>query len=299
MPTTNRSEVNMERAMLVLSIIIGEDIQVDEIIANQIYKLTKKTNLRAKLPFLGIVKRLYNQAKASVPNDTLISVEGPIDGKMMMRVKGARQAPPPPPQEEEEGDAEMPQAPQVQQGIPSNFMDSFNNAMAIMQLQNTQRWDTFQLRYDADQEQNRKSFSDINTRLEKMDHQLNFLCNTNQFMNGDFLYPYQQIELTMRNMQGRGIPVTIENLKINRQREEEMRIERQRYQRIIEEAASQRAKEKIKVRQEEMKMKMNMKMTMKMRMKNRQGKRLGIVNPRSALSLDTLNQLVQDYRLNS
>ncbi|MED6126848.1 hypothetical protein PIB30_082465 [Stylosanthes scabra] len=59
MPTTNRSEVT-ERAMLVHSIIIGEDIQVDEIIANQIYKFTKKTDLRAKLPFPGIIKRLCN-----------------------------------------------------------------------------------------------------------------------------------------------------------------------------------------------------------------------------------------------
>ncbi|MED6126114.1 hypothetical protein PIB30_075232 [Stylosanthes scabra] len=118
--------------------------------------------------------------------------------------------------------------------------------MAAMQLQNTQRWDTFQQRYDADQEQNRKSFFDINTRLDTMDHQLNFLCNTNQFMNEDLLYPYQQTELTMRNMQGRGIPVTLENLKINRQREEEMRIERQRYQRVIEEATAQRAKEQNK-----------------------------------------------------
>ncbi|MED6202343.1 hypothetical protein PIB30_104383, partial [Stylosanthes scabra] len=157
MPTTNRFEVNTERAMLVHSIIIWEDIHVDEIIANHIYKFTKKTDFRAKIPFPGIVKRLCNRAKTSVPNDTLILVKRPIDGKMMMRVRGTRQAPAPaPPPQEEEEDAEMPQAPQVQQGVPSNFMDSFNNAMAAMQLQNTQRWDTFQQRYDADQEQNRK-----------------------------------------------------------------------------------------------------------------------------------------------
>ncbi|MED6174076.1 hypothetical protein PIB30_065443 [Stylosanthes scabra] len=118
--------------------------------------------------------------------------------------------------------------------------------MAAMQLQNTQRWDTFQQRYYANQEKNRKSFSNINTTLDTMDYQLNFLCNNNQFMNEDLLYPYQQTELTMRNMQGRGIPVTLENLKINRQREEEMRIERQRYQRILDEAAAQRAKEQNK-----------------------------------------------------
>ncbi|MED6174773.1 hypothetical protein PIB30_072165 [Stylosanthes scabra] len=86
MPTTNRSEVNTERAMRVHSIIIGEDIQLNACATEQ---------------------------KASVPEDTLIPVEGPIDGKMMMRVRGTRQAPPPPPQEDEEEDAKMPQAPQV------------------------------------------------------------------------------------------------------------------------------------------------------------------------------------------
>ncbi|MED6150721.1 hypothetical protein PIB30_075212 [Stylosanthes scabra] len=180
-PTTNRSEVNAERAMLVHSIIIG------------------------------VIQRLCNEAKASIPEDTMILMEPPISAKLMERVRGerttTRQAPP---QEEEEEDAEMPQAPLVQQ------------------------------------EQNRKSFSNINTRLDTMDHQLNFLCNTNQFMNEDLLYPYQQTELTMKNMQGRGILITLENLKINRQREEDMRIERQRYQRILDEAAAQRAKEQNK-----------------------------------------------------
>ncbi|MED6150601.1 hypothetical protein PIB30_073909 [Stylosanthes scabra] len=39
---------------------------------------------------------------------------------------------------------------------------------------------------------------------------------------------------------------TKQNLKINRQREEEMRFERQRYQWILDEAAAQRAKEQNK-----------------------------------------------------
>ncbi|MED6200468.1 hypothetical protein PIB30_085430, partial [Stylosanthes scabra] len=115
-----------------------------------------------------------------------------------------------------------------------------------MQLQSNQRWDALQQKLDAAQEENRKSFSDIYEMMDKMDHQLNFLCNTNQFMNEDLLYPYQQTKLTMRNMQGSGMPVTIDNLKINRQREEEMRFKRQRYQRIIEEAAAQKEKEQNK-----------------------------------------------------
>ncbi|MED6223340.1 hypothetical protein PIB30_073056 [Stylosanthes scabra] len=89
--------------------------------------------------------------------------------------------------------------------------------------------------------------------MDKMDHHLNFLCNTNQFMNEDLLYPYQQTELTMREMQGRGIPVTIDNLKVNKIRAEEMRKERERYQKILEEATAQREKEqnKGKARREE------------------------------------------------
>ncbi|MED6138202.1 hypothetical protein PIB30_072088 [Stylosanthes scabra] len=44
MPTTNRSKVNVEPAVLIHAIIIGEDIQVDEIIAEQMYKFVNKTN---------------------------------------------------------------------------------------------------------------------------------------------------------------------------------------------------------------------------------------------------------------
>ncbi|MED6196329.1 hypothetical protein PIB30_046504 [Stylosanthes scabra] len=125
-------------------------------------------------------------------------------------------------------------------------MADFNNAIAAMKLQNNQRWDAFQQRFDVAQEENRKNFLDIYERMDKMDHQVNFLCNTNQFMNEDLLYPYQQTKLTMRDMQERGILITIENLKINRQRVEEMRMERERYQRILEEAATQKAKEQNK-----------------------------------------------------
>ncbi|MED6164094.1 hypothetical protein PIB30_086406 [Stylosanthes scabra] len=42
MPTRNRSEVNVEWVVLIHAIIIGEDIQVDEIIAEQMYKFINK-----------------------------------------------------------------------------------------------------------------------------------------------------------------------------------------------------------------------------------------------------------------
>ncbi|MED6225660.1 hypothetical protein PIB30_095760 [Stylosanthes scabra] len=81
---------------------------------------------------------------------------------------------------------------------------------------------------------------------EFVTHSIIPTTNRSEFMNEDLLYPYQQTELTMRNMQGRRIPITLENLKINRQREEEIRIERQRYQRILDEVAARRAKEQNK-----------------------------------------------------
>ncbi|MED6220936.1 hypothetical protein PIB30_049622 [Stylosanthes scabra] len=44
LPTTNRSELTVERAVLIHSIIIGENINVEEIIADQIYKFVYKTD---------------------------------------------------------------------------------------------------------------------------------------------------------------------------------------------------------------------------------------------------------------
>ncbi|MED6116657.1 hypothetical protein PIB30_102249 [Stylosanthes scabra] len=51
LPTTNRSELTVERAMLIHSIIIDENINVEEIIAEQIYKFVYKTDISSSLPF--------------------------------------------------------------------------------------------------------------------------------------------------------------------------------------------------------------------------------------------------------
>ncbi|MED6211951.1 hypothetical protein PIB30_078484 [Stylosanthes scabra] len=56
MLTGNGSEVTVEQVVLVHSIIIGEDIQVDEIIVEQFYKFINKTGIRTKLPFPGIIQ---------------------------------------------------------------------------------------------------------------------------------------------------------------------------------------------------------------------------------------------------
>ncbi|MED6190181.1 hypothetical protein PIB30_103182, partial [Stylosanthes scabra] len=124
LPTTNRSELTVERAMLIHSIIIDENINVEEIIAEQIYKFVYKTYISSSLPFPSIIAALYADAKIhAIPNDTLIPQEPPIVAEAMARTREprarARQATPPqqPPQQHPQ------QPPQFQQ--QQDFSSSF------------------------------------------------------------------------------------------------------------------------------------------------------------------------------
>ncbi|MED6108997.1 hypothetical protein PIB30_029471 [Stylosanthes scabra] len=91
MPTTNRSELTVDRAVLIHSIMIGEDIQVEEIIADQIYKFVNKKNIRSKLPFPSVIALLCQEAKVKILGDTLIPQESGIDAEAMARVKEPRE----------------------------------------------------------------------------------------------------------------------------------------------------------------------------------------------------------------
>ncbi|MED6215033.1 hypothetical protein PIB30_109334, partial [Stylosanthes scabra] len=84
LPTTNRSELTLERAMLIHSIINGENINVEEIIAEQIYKFIYKTDISSSLPFPSIIAALCADAKIPIiPDDTLIPQEPPIVAEAM------------------------------------------------------------------------------------------------------------------------------------------------------------------------------------------------------------------------
>ncbi|MED6158863.1 hypothetical protein PIB30_036943 [Stylosanthes scabra] len=90
-PTTNRSELTVERAVLIHSIIIGENINVEEIITNQFYKFIYKTDLSSSLPFPSIIEALCADAKVpSIKNDNLIPQEPAIIGEAMIRVRNPR-----------------------------------------------------------------------------------------------------------------------------------------------------------------------------------------------------------------
>ncbi|MED6150909.1 hypothetical protein PIB30_077201 [Stylosanthes scabra] len=189
MPTINCSEVNVERAELIHAIIMGEDIQVDEIIAEQMYKFVNKTNTRFKLPFPSVIALLYKEAKVTISGDTLIPQEDPIDGVAMGRVRGPREPRQHPPHEqevEEEAPHQQHQHFQQQQNFPPDFMANFNNTMQ---------------KFDDAQEENRRNFGTINQRMNQMDDQLSFLFYSHQMANESMLFPYQNTTRQMREME--------------------------------------------------------------------------------------------------
>ncbi|MED6176273.1 hypothetical protein PIB30_086542 [Stylosanthes scabra] len=91
LPTTNHSELTIERAVLIHSIIIGENINVEEIIVDQIYKFVYKTDVSSSLPFPSIIAALCADARIpAIPDDTLIPQEPPIIGVAMTRTRETR-----------------------------------------------------------------------------------------------------------------------------------------------------------------------------------------------------------------
>ncbi|MED6126652.1 hypothetical protein PIB30_080504 [Stylosanthes scabra] len=91
LPTTNRFELTVERAVLIHSIIIRENINVEDIIADQIYKFVYKTDVSSSLPFPSIIAALCKYARIpAIPDDTLIPQEPPIIRVAMTRTRETR-----------------------------------------------------------------------------------------------------------------------------------------------------------------------------------------------------------------
>ncbi|MED6128697.1 hypothetical protein PIB30_100463, partial [Stylosanthes scabra] len=139
----------------------------------------------------------------AIPNDTLIPQEPPIVAEAMARTRErrarARQATHP----------QQPPQFQQQQNFPSSFYTHFDTSMSQIQR-----------RLDQQHEENRRSFEAINTRMDRMNDQLSFLCYSNQMANEQMLSPYQNTARQFKEMEMQGIPVTMANLAIDRQREE-------------------------------------------------------------------------------
>ncbi|MED6189355.1 hypothetical protein PIB30_095250 [Stylosanthes scabra] len=186
LPTTNRSELTVERAVLIHSIIIGENINVEEIIADQIYKFVYKTDVSSSLPFPSIIAALCADAKIpAITDDTLIPQEPPIMGVAMTITRETRARNPRQVGKETPPQQQPPQEqPQLQihhqQDFPPNFYTHFDASMSQIYR-----------RLDQQQAESKKSFEAINTRMDHMDDQISFLCYSNQMANEQMLFPYQ------------------------------------------------------------------------------------------------------------
>ncbi|MED6115056.1 hypothetical protein PIB30_086520 [Stylosanthes scabra] len=139
LPTTNHSELTVERAMLIHSIIIGENINVEEIIAEQIYKFVYKTDISSSLPFPSIIAALCADAKIpAILDDTLIPQEPPIVAEAMARIREpraknprqTRQATPP---------QQQPQV-QHQQEFPAENLTNIKKRIGKASRPSTQGW---------------------------------------------------------------------------------------------------------------------------------------------------------------
>ncbi|MED6218392.1 hypothetical protein PIB30_026355 [Stylosanthes scabra] len=130
-------------------------------------KFIYKTDLSSSLPFPSIIAALCLDAKVTtLKDDTLINQELPIAAEALIRTREGRSRNPrqeaPPPQQP----PQVHPQPQVhqQQEIPPNFYTHFDASMSQIYR-----------RLDQQQEESRKSFEAINTRMDRMDDQLSFL----------------------------------------------------------------------------------------------------------------------------
>ncbi|MED6113070.1 hypothetical protein PIB30_067579 [Stylosanthes scabra] len=208
-----------------------ERISMSRRFAEQIYKFIYKADISSSLPFPSIIAALCADAMIpAIPDDTLIPQEPPIVAEAMARTREPRAKNP-----RQTRQATPPQQqPQVQheQEFSADFYTHFDTSMSQIHR-----------RLDQQQEENMKSFEAINTRMDRMDDQLSFLCYSNQMANEQMLFPYRNTTRQFKEMEMQGILVTMANLAIHRQREEEINQERMRYERILQEAAAQQARE--------------------------------------------------------
>ncbi|MED6204707.1 hypothetical protein PIB30_011387 [Stylosanthes scabra] len=251
-----------------------------------------RRNLSSSLPFPSIIAALYLDAKVTtLKDDTLINQELPIAGEALIRTRERRARNPrqeaPPPQQP----PQVHPQPQVhqQQEIPPNFYTHFDASMSQIYRS-----------LDQQQEESRKSFEAINTRMDRMDDQLSFLCYSNQMVNETMYYPYQNTARQFREMEAQGVPVTIANLAIHRHREEEMNRERMRHNQTVQEAAFQRAREANKGKAREVVPDSEEEESEEMYSSpSKEWKEAWVSKSEECLSLDNLNQWVRDYRLNT
>ncbi|QHO24029.1 uncharacterized protein DS421_12g368760 [Arachis hypogaea] len=124
-PTSNRSEVTVDRAIMIHSIMIGEEVEVHEIIPQELYKVADKSSTLARLAFPHLICHLCNSAGIDIEADILIDEDKPITKKRMEQTRDHG-----PQQEHEEiPHHEIPEMPQGMHFPPQNYWEQINTSL--------------------------------------------------------------------------------------------------------------------------------------------------------------------------
>ncbi|MED6188414.1 hypothetical protein PIB30_085683 [Stylosanthes scabra] len=110
-PTGNMSEINIARAILIRSIIRGEDVRAEELIADNIVVIAQGIQGKGKLAFPSIIYKLCKDAQVPMHEfrrTELIPLDNPITARLMETTRLGRNVQPQQ-QNEEEEDQPMPQ----------------------------------------------------------------------------------------------------------------------------------------------------------------------------------------------
>ncbi|MED6129704.1 hypothetical protein PIB30_110494, partial [Stylosanthes scabra] len=90
-PSSNRSEVTVARAILIHSILKGEDVRVEELISAKIVYMAQNLSLKGKLGFPSLIYKLCKDAKVPLrefKGTPSVEKESPITAKLMETVRG-------------------------------------------------------------------------------------------------------------------------------------------------------------------------------------------------------------------
>ena len=115
-PTSNRSEVTIDRAIMIHSIMIGEEIEVHEVIAQELYKVADKTSTLARLAFPHLICHLCYSVGVDIEGDTPIDEDKPITKKRMEHTRDPTHH-------------EIPEIPQGMHFPPQNYWEQLNTSL--------------------------------------------------------------------------------------------------------------------------------------------------------------------------
>jgi len=138
-PTSNRSEVTVDRAIMIHSIMIGEEVEVHEIIPLELYKVADKPSTLAMLAFPHLICHLCNSAEVVIEEDILIEEDKPITKTRMEQTREPTHGPQ---QEHEEiPHQEIPEMPQGMHFPPHNYWGANQHLFRRIEFQHRETKD--------------------------------------------------------------------------------------------------------------------------------------------------------------